>query len=450
MRELATTDPTGQNRSPPVLSPSTDPYLTHFNLTCEPFGLTPGTEHLYLGRQHAEALAGLQIGIRHRRGLLTLVGEVGMGKTTLAHAVIEAMDERVHIGYSARTTLSFLEMMRPALAQLGLTDCLDDKAQMIRRLTDVLEIAHQRHQIVALIVDEAHNLSADAFEELRLLLNIENREAKLLQLVLIGQPELEDRLGDPSLRHLADRVAVRCVLNPLSSKESAEYVVARLEGSGASHDLFTSRALSAILREARGVPRSINVLCHNALLFAYGDGSSRVGLEHARTAIAERRGGRLRRLDRRRPWRRWLRPAALLLAGALAGLLLGLVAFRTSNVVLSSQPMDPPAGSPASLEGFEPAAGVAADAMDTAGAGSPMMAGGAPETTLARDRRLAGGGRTMVVETGSSLSVLILDVYGDYNDGLLEMVLDANPHVEDPDVVHEGQRIVLPALPPDR
>ncbi|HVS65926.1 MAG TPA: AAA family ATPase [Thermoanaerobaculia bacterium] len=439
---------------------SQDPYLRHFQLEREPFGLTPGVEHLYLGKQHAEALAGLQLGIRHRRGLIVLVGEVGMGKTTLAHAVIRAMDERVHIGYTANTTLGFLDMMRPALVDLGLTDCLGDKARLIYGLTEMLTACDQRDEVVALIVDEAHNLSPEVFEELRLLLNVENDRAKLLQLVLIGQPELEDRLAEHRLRHLADRVAVRCVLNPLSAKESWEYVEARLASTGASHDLFSRKAMHRILLEARGVPRAINVLCHNALLFAYGDGHTQVGQEHAKTAIAERRGGRLKRFDRkprrdprprlnRSPRPKWLRQAALTAAGIAVGLLIGLAAFRAQG-----------ASGAATSAAVPPAETEARRADELTGAPGPMppssreVAEGAA-LAVEDDREPTGrssanapapeaDGHVIVVERGQSLSGLMLDVYGDFNERLLERVLDANPGIEEPDVIHEGQRVVLP------
>ena len=461
---------------------SRDPYLDHFRLQSEPFGLSPGVEHLYLGKEHSEALAGLQIGIRQRRGLITLVGEVGMGKTTLAHAVIRAMDERVHIGYTATTTLSFVDMMRPAMLELGLGDCLDGKARMLWGLSELLKIADQRGQIVALIVDEAHNLRPDAFEELRLLLNIETVHEKLLQLVLVGQPELEDRLNEHGLRHLADRVAVRCVLNPLSRKESGEYFRARMESAGASQDLFTPKALRSIVREARGIPRGINILCHNALLFAFGEGCPRVEARHARTAIEERRGGRLKRLDRREPKRRSRRPlfvTAAIAAAMVVGVLGGIAISRERSLFWerSTAAERPPAQlseRPATSDGAPPRAGggiadegggiadedgipdeggiaEGAVADGSADEDSPIAIADGPEGAEPPSPPPAeeATSRVIVVETGSSLSSLMFDVYGDYRPELLAMVLAANPDISDPDFLLPGQRVVLPE-PPER
>lgn len=443
---------------------SRDPYLDYFRLQSEPFGLSPGVEHLYLGKEHSEALAGLQIGIRQRRGLITLVGEVGMGKTTLAHAAIRAMDERVHIGYTATTTLSFVDMMRPAMLELGLGDCLEGKARMLWGLSELLKSADQRGQIVALIVDEAHNLRPDTFEELRLLLNIETVHEKLLQLVLVGQPELQDRLNEHGLRHLADRVAVRCVLNPLSRKESGEYFRVRMESAGASQDLFAPKALRSIVREARGIPRGINILCHNALLFAFGEECLRVEARHARTAIEERRGGRLKRLDRREPKRRSRRPllvTAAIAAAMVVGLLGGIAISRERGLFWerSTAAERPPAQlseRPATSDGAPPRAG-----------GGIAEEGGIAEGSVEEDSRIAiadgpegaeppsppaaeeAASRVIVVETGSSLSRLMFDVYGDYRPGLLAMVLAANPDISDPDFLLPGQRVVLPE-PPER
>ncbi|HVS64770.1 MAG TPA: AAA family ATPase [Thermoanaerobaculia bacterium] len=393
----------------------------------QPFGLSPGVEHLYLGQQHGEALAGLQLGIRQRRGLITLIGEVGMGKTTLAHAVIRQMSERVMIGYTATTTLSFQEMMKPVLKGLGIVEGADGKAETIWQLTELLKIADRRGRIVALIVDEAHNLGEEAFEELRQLLNIETEHAKLLQLVLIGQPELSDRLADPRLRHLADRVAVRCVLNPLSRKEALDYLGTRLLGAGGSPDLFTKGALRAILREAQGVPRSLNVLCHNALLFAFGDASRRVEPRHARTAIVERRGGHLVRLDRKRQPGLWPVAAGLLVGGVVIGILIG-VATRP-----------PPSGSPEMADAFR----------------SPTAAGGLEQdgsdpTPADPDPAESAGSRVVVVQRGSNLSREILSAYGVVDRELLDLVLRANPGITDPELVPTGYRLVLPARPGER
>lgn len=287
-------------------------YTAHFRLTAEPFALTPDPRFLYLSRGHTEALAALRVGLTGRRGLMVMTGEVGTGKTTLLYALLHALPESVRSAYVANTTLGFPGVLRLALDDFGVTAAAGDGVDMLRALNGFLRGCAETGDSAVLIVDEAHGLPDDAFEQLRQLSNFETFSHKLLQIVLVGQPELEARLAEPGLRALADRVAVHCRLTPLGLRESRAYIDHRLRCAGRSAEVFDPEARDLLLHASAGVPRRINMLCDTALLFAYGRGAERVVLATARAAIESRAaGGRHRTF--RTAWQAlapWMRRAA--------------------------------------------------------------------------------------------------------------------------------------------
>lgn len=247
-----------------------------FRLTGDPFALTPDPAFLYLSESHAEALAGLKLGIWERRGLLVMIGEVGTGKTTLVYSLLSQLDSQIETAYLSNTLLSFEEILVSALRDFGVPCESLRRLDLIEALNAFLRRAATEGRIVVLVIDEAQNLSHEAFEGLRLLLNFETYKTKLLQIVLVGQPELSSRLGQPGLRQVRDRVAVRCRLDPLDRGESKGYIEHRLATVGGSADIFTRPALGLLVRKSRGIPRRINILCHNSMLFAYGKDLVRV------------------------------------------------------------------------------------------------------------------------------------------------------------------------------
>lgn len=263
-------------------------YTRHFGLTVEPFSLTPDPDFLYLSSGHAEALAAIKVGLLGKRGLMVMTGEVGTGKTTLLYALLAALGNDLRTAYVSNTALGFDGILRLALADFGVTPASHERVDMLTALNQLLRDCAERGLTATLIVDEAQNLDAEAFEQLRLLSNFETFTHKLLQLVLVGQPELETRLRQPALRALAERVAVHCRLAPLSDRESRAYLDYRLLRAGGSTRLFEGDARDVLLAATEGLPRRINILCHNALLFAYGRGAKRVSLAVAQLAVAER------------------------------------------------------------------------------------------------------------------------------------------------------------------
>ncbi len=306
-------------------------YASHFRLTDEPFALTPDPAYLYLSPEHREALAAVQYGLLAGRGFCTLVGEVGTGKTTLLYSLLSQVGPEVEAAYIAYTAQSFQDLLGAILRDLHLDAPGRSKGEMLAVLNAHLLKRADEGKTVALVIDEAHDLDDEAFEELRLLSNFETYTRKLVQIVLVGQPELQDRLREPQLRQLRERVGVRAVINPLSNVEMERYIEHRLQCAGGKlADLFDPWAVNHIVRRAAGIPRRANILCHNALLFAYGRGEHQVTARIAREAIAEmdeRRPGPGRRpaLQRMRLGMpaSWQWAAAAAVAAALAAFTLG-------------------------------------------------------------------------------------------------------------------------------
>ena len=248
-------------------------YCAHFGLTREPFNATPDPSFLYLSASHQVALAQLIYGIRNRRGFVVLTGEVGTGKTTLLQSLLEELnDGHTRFALLCDLTGGPKEFLRSLCQDFGLTSPLEkenDIQDYLTLLNQFLLESYQKGDNVAVIIDEAQNLSAEVLERVRLLSNFETRQAKLLQILLVGQPELSDRLNEPELRQLKQRVALRYHLTPLSLSECKEYITKRLEISGGTASLFTNGAIRIVHTRSNGIPRLVNILCDNGLLSAY-------------------------------------------------------------------------------------------------------------------------------------------------------------------------------------
>jgi general secretion pathway protein A len=296
-------------------------YLKHFNLTDRPFAITPDPRFLYLSARHREALAHLLYGLGEGGGFVQLTGEVGTGKTTICRCLLEHIPENVDLALVLNPKVTAHELIATVCDELGIDYPPENSS--IKKLTDVLNRylleAYAQGRRTVLIIDEAQNLSADVLEQVRLLTNLETATQKLLQIILIGQPELRTLLAREDMRQLAQRVTARYHLEPISLEETGAYIRHRLQICGTSQPLFNRSAIDRIQRLSGGIPRLINVLCDRAMLGAYVEGKSQVDARVVRKAAHEV-------LAEERPTirkRRWL-PAAGLGAGLLVLLLLAI------------------------------------------------------------------------------------------------------------------------------
>ncbi len=245
-------------------------YNEYFGFAEPPFSLTPDPRFSYTNALYQEAFATLRYGIEARKGFIVITGEAGTGKTTLLRRLMQSFGRHVQTAYIYNTHLTLTELLRLILSDLGLASCTDDRLEMVAQLNEYLIKQLKENNIVTLLVDEAQELSIEMLEEIRLLSNLETDTQKLLQIVLMGQPELERKLDQPELRQLKQRVALRCRLDPLPANEVGEYIATRLKAVGYTRkDLFHASAVEKIASHSRGIPRLINIICDNALLIAF-------------------------------------------------------------------------------------------------------------------------------------------------------------------------------------
>jgi len=245
-------------------------YTEFFNLSAKPFELLPNPKFLYLSKGHRKALSYLQYGIQERAGFTLLTGEVGSGKTTLVRDIINKISADVTLSMIFNTRVDGYQLIAMINDDFGLKTEGKDKVQLITELNDFLleECSSNRQPII--IIDEAQNLSTEALEEIRLLSNLENDNFKMMQIILVGQPELKQIIAQPSLRQLRQRISISCHLNPLNREESEEYVYHRL-GTVGSRDCvkFHDGIFDAIFKFSGGIPRLINLICDFLLLSAF-------------------------------------------------------------------------------------------------------------------------------------------------------------------------------------
>jgi type II secretory pathway predicted ATPase ExeA len=247
-------------------------YQQHFGFSQAPFNITPDPSFLYISASHREGLAQLMYGINARRGFIVLSGEVGTGKTTLIQTLLNQLTEKTQTALIFSAITNPLDLLRYVCEEFKLVEPLGsvrDAHDYICLLNEFLLEKYREGENAALIIDEAQNLSAEVLESIRLLSNFETTKDKLLQILLVGQPELNERLNTPQLRQLKQRITLRHHLRPLSLQECQEYIATRLKHAGGNPSLFGPKAVEEIHRYSGGIPRLINVLCDNAMVNAY-------------------------------------------------------------------------------------------------------------------------------------------------------------------------------------
>jgi len=281
-------------------------YTEHFGLNEKPFSISPDPRYLYLSQRHADALAHLLYGVTESGGFIQLTGEVGTGKTTLIRCLLEQLPENTEVALILNPQLSSKQFLQVICQELHVNFVQRDTARnLIDRLNERLLAWHAENRRVVLIVDEAQTMSPQLLEQVRLLTNLETSRRKLLQIILIGQPELRDLLSQRDMRQIAQRITGRFHLEPLTAADTAVYVAHRMKVAGGRADFFSPGAVRRLFRLSRGIPRLINVIADRCLLAAYSRDEMRVGPGLVARAAAEVLGK-----PPGRRWRLWSSAAA--------------------------------------------------------------------------------------------------------------------------------------------
>ncbi|MGD0229483.1 MAG: AAA family ATPase [Syntrophorhabdales bacterium] len=412
-------------------------YSAFYGLAKKPFHITPDPEFLYLSPSHKEALGAIIYGIEQRKGFVAITGAVGVGKTTILRSYLERAErEHLKIIYVFNAKLTFGGLLKTIYDELALPVESTDVVEMVNSLYQVLIDEYTRGNIVVLVVDEAQNMPVETLESLRMISNLETSKDKLIQIVLVGQPEFEDELNLPKLRQLKQRLAVRSTIRPLTRQESLDYIGFRLEKAGSSPAaVFTAPALKKIIKRAHGIPRLLNVLCDNALITGFGYERKPVTKKIVTEIIKDFDGSR-----RWLPglwWRRAALTLGLIVACGIAWSLPWhqIVLWRTV-ATLPHEQREPdravkavrPVERPAALEGLPQQ--------------SAARVVSWPSSMKERPTSV-----TRTVARGDTLLTLAKDVYGDADAETVKLIQEVNPRIADPDLIAVGSTITFPKLP---
>jgi general secretion pathway protein A len=472
-------------------------YENFYRLRESPFALTPDPKYLFLADGHKEALASVAYGIQQRKGFVLIVGEVGTGKTTIIRHILKQFGDRLKVVYVFNARVTFEELLKVTLRELEIPCPSAQRLDMIEALNEFLLREAAAGRYVVMIIDEAQHLTAAVLEEIRMLSNLETAQGKLLQIVLVGQPELGAKLALPGLRQLRQRIALVAELEPLTAEETAGYIAHRLKVAGhPGTALFTPAALKKIYRASRGLPRIINVICDKALILGYAAGAKRIRRGVIKQALADQKvfaGGRRRyvvqegrRMAPRRQ-RRALVPlasAALVLAVAAPAAWLALHRSAPSDVPaarsesrpamvaavpvpVTPRPTPAPESRPASGSRPVPESRVSGESRPVPTPASRPGTAVAPAeaASVATSPEPSRPGRTEMVslpvapprqpefvevdvEEGDTLNDLLLQRYGRVDLTLLDVVKRANPGLRSVDLIEVGRRIRLPRVVP--
>lgn len=296
-------------------------YTGFFGLTSQPFSIAPNPDFLFLSPRHAEALAHLRYGLGEAGGFVLLTGEVGTGKTTVSRCLLQELTDQTEVAFILNPTLNELELLGAICDQLKIRYKKSDASlkMLTDKITNRLMKNHQAGKNTILIIDEAQHLQPAVLEQLRLLTNLETNTKKLLQVILIGQPELQQLLQRQDLRQLAQRITARYHLMPLTEQEVQQYISYRLQVAGCSRPVFTASAVKKLFQLSGGIPRLLNLICDRALLGGYSQQKALIDAALVNQAASEVLA--IKPQAEKAVWPVWLWPVLTLVAlGVGAGL----------------------------------------------------------------------------------------------------------------------------------
>ena len=418
-------------------------YLNFFNLKKEPFHITPDPEFLFLSPSHKEALAAIIYGIEQKKGFVAIVGDVGVGKTTILRSYLDgAKKDRFKIIYVFNARLTFEALLKTIYQELGIEVPPGDVMELVNTLYEILINEYKLGNTVVLVVDEAQNMPLETIESLRMLSNLETSKDKLIQIVLVGQPEFDEGLNQNRLRQLKQRIAIRSTILPLSKEESLEYIKHRLRRAGSNHSsIFTKGALKNIIDKANGIPRMINILCDNALITGFGYQQNPVSAKIAKEVIADFSGAK------RSSFGRWWIPvtsflAAIVLAVAWMWPYAEVLINKVGTITFyhKSEPVDSVKKTRMETK-IKDGVKQAEPAQTREQAEQPAQT---PIQVQVQQATVASKGKAVRSPRTVNRSKPAEEAYNKPDGKLLEIIQESNPQVTDVNLIQAGSEIKLP------
>jgi general secretion pathway protein A len=446
-------------------------YNKFYGFSEKPFELTPDPKFLYFTPSHRKALGSMIYGIKERISFISMTGEVGTGKTTLIYYLFNSLDEKVKTVFIFHTTITFKDLLKTILLDLDVKVVDESKMGLLNQLIQYLTQMDARDETLAIIIDEAQNLPREVMEELKMFSNL---ESKLLQIVLVGQPELEEKLNSSEgLRQLKQNIGIRDQIRALSGEESKEYIDHRLRLVGSSSfETFTPKAISMICLHAKGIPRMINILCDNALRIGYSLSQKRIDVDIIHEVIKEMEGPSMQKeipssatvVNKSGPFpfrlnfflnKTSIAILCLLCLGVIILLAHGYLQRRPTkmsnikslkDLYVDSKPSSPSPPPQKKTEGLSKEE-VRHPLGESEIVSSEFLQSASPPsssfTTSRGEDKLKG---VMIVKEGQTISYLTLKYYRMVNQTLIDLVLDFNPEIKNVHLILVDQEIRIPNI----
>ncbi len=435
-------------------------YVQHYGFSENPFALSADPKFFFPAESHREAFAALLYGINQRKGFVLLLAEEGIGKTTLIRHLIGTLDSNVKTIFFPQGQIAFELMLKEILINLEIPITMEAKGSMLHDLYSYLIQSLEKDENVAIIIDEAHNISPETIEELRLLSNLETSKSKLLQIVIVGEPKLKAKLRSKIIRQINQRIVVSSQISPLTREESLRYIDHRLKIVGSSSsEIFTDEALSLICRYSKGIPRTINILCGNALSVGYGSSEKKISASIVRKIRKKEVLTETRSPNQNFKMGRGL-PRKFFSAFSALAIFVMLIFFtkdyvkhlltaqKVKSVIEFSSPKDKAETSLRKSERHVATEGSPKTANREVASVSPETPQNPASMATTASQPDTGIHLKAIVEVkkGTTLSMLALKYYNDANLTFIDHILKLNPEITNPDLILVDQKIKIPEI----